>query len=428
MSQVTDAPALNYESGNIEKPPLAGGIRARLSVMMFLEFAVWGSWFVVFGNYLNDTLHFTGTQVGSLYGTMALGAILSNLVAGQIADRFFPAQYMMAFCHLAGAVLLYLMATLHGYHALFAVSLAYALLYNPTLALSNQIAFANIPDATRDFPTLRVMGTIGWIVAASWMDWSTYLGVKFSIPLLDLGNIASTNKPLLTAAGFSAVLGVFSLVLPHTPPRGKQGDGIPFVRALKLLGDPSFGVFFGLSLAITIALAFYYGFAGQFLGAQGVTKIGSTLSLGQWSELGFMLLLPFALKRLGMKYVLGIGMAAWALRYFLFSIGHPFPLVLIGVIIHGVCFDFFLAAGFIYTDEKAPHEIRGSAQALFSFLVYGVGMWIGNLASGVLKDACTVNGIIDWGKFWRLPAIGAAVCLVLFLVIWRDRAERVAKV
>jgi nucleoside transporter len=405
MSQAT---TLDY-AAPAAKPALEMGVRLRLSVMMLLEFAVWGAWFVVFNVYCNTTLHFSGAQIGSLYGTMALGAIISTMVAGQIADRFVASEYLMAICHLAGAGLLYGMATIHDYNTLWWVALAYALVYNPTLALSNAVAFSNIPDATRDFPTLRVLGTIGWIAAG------------MSVDLFLPAGAAATNKPLLMAAGLSAALGLFSFALPHTPPSGKKGDSIPFLRAIKLLADPSFGVFFGISFVITIALAFYYGFAGTYLDSLKVQKIASTMSIGQWSEIGFMLLLPFALKRLGMKWVLGVGMAAWALRYGLFSIGHPFLLVLIGVALHGVCFDFFLAAGFIYTDEKAPTSIRGSAQALFSFLVYGLGMWIGNLVSGQVVDHYKVNGGTDWSKVWIVPAVGAAACLALFLVIWKDR-------
>ncbi len=403
----------------MEKSPLDLSLRLRLSVMMFLQFAVWGAWFVVFGVYCGTPvaaggLGFNGTQIGNLYGTMALGAILSTMVAGQIADRFVASEWLMAICHLGGAALLYAMSTIHDYNALWWVSLAYALLYNPTLSLSNSIAFSNIPDAKRDFPTLRVLGTMGWIVA----------GV--SVDLLLPANSASTNRPLLMAAGLSAALGLFSFMLPHTPPSGKKGDTIPFLRAIKLLADPSFGIFFGISFVITIALAFYYGFAGNYLASLKVEKIASTMSIGQWSELGFMLLLPFSLKRLGMKWVLGVGMAAWALRYALFSIGHPFALVVVGVALHGVCFDFFLAAGFIYTDEKAPTEIRGSAQALFSFLVYGMGMWIGNLISGRVVDHYTVATVTDWRHVWLVPSIGALVCLVFFLLIWREKGEPVA--
>jgi nucleoside transporter len=402
------------------KPPLDMGLRLRLSVMMFLEFAVWGAWFVVFNVYCERTLHFSNAQIGTLYGNIALGAIISMMFAGQIADRLMPAQYLMGICHLVGAGLLYLMATVHDFHSMFAVTLAYALLYNPTLALSNTVAFANIPDSTRDFPTLRVLGTIGWICAASFFDWGALAthGNHF------FAGAAMTNKPLLFATILSVLLGVLSFAMPNTPPKGTTG-GIPFVRALKLLKQPSFGVFFTITFVITIALSFYYTFAGQYLGNVGIQKIGATMSLGQWSELGFMLCLPFALKRLGMKWVLGVGMAAWAVRYTFFSIGHPLALVLIGVALHGVCFDFFLAAGFIYTDEKAPPSIRGSAQALFSFLTYGVGMWIGNEVAGRVVDHFKTGTVVNWPRVWLVPAIGAGVCLILFIMLWRDRPGKV---
>jgi nucleoside transporter len=233
------------------------------------------------------------------------------------------------------------------------------------------------------------------------------------------------------AAGLSAALGVFSLALPHTPPAGKGGDALPFLRAFGLLKDPSFAIFFGLSFAITIALAFYYGFTNIFLTEVKVQNVATTMSFGQMSEIAFMLALPVALARFGMKWVLAIGMAAWAVRYFCFSYaagGEPYALILLGVILHGVCFDFFLAAGFIHTENKAPATIRGSAQALFSFLTYGVGMWIGNEVSGRVVDAYTVDGAKNWAGIWMVPAIGATVCLALFIVLWRDKAGKLEDV
>jgi len=402
------------------KPPLEMGVRLRLSVMMFLQFAVWGSWYVVFANYVlgkpsEGGLGFNATQNGNLYGTMALGAIFSTMFAGQLADRVMSSEYLMALFHLVGAGLLLLMSRIHDYNALWWTAFAYALLYNPTIAISNSLAFHNVPDATRDFPTLRVLGTIGWIIASSAVDWVLPEGAK------------NTNKPLIMAAILSAVLGLFSLMLPHTPPTGKKGDAIPFLKAFGLLKDFGFAVFFGVSFVITIALAFYYGFAQAFVESLGVKRVATVMSLGQWSEIGFMLLLPFALKRLGMKWVLVVGMAAWAVRYGLFSIGHPFALVLLGVILHGVCFDFFLAAGFIHTDNKAPASIRGSAQSLFTFLTYGVGMWIGSVLSGIIAKHYTdpVTKAVDWRHIWMIPSVGAVVCLVIFMLLWRDKPGKV---
>ena len=412
MAAAEGAARLDYATSD-SPPPLDMGVRLRLSVMMLLQFGVWGAWFTVLGNYLKNGLHFSDLQIGSIYGTVPLGAIFSMMFAGQLADRVLSSEKLMAIFHLLGAVLLYVMAQQTTFAAVWWTAFAWALVYNPTLAISNSLAFANIPDATRDFPSLRVLGTIGWIIAASSPDW-----------FLPAGAI-STNQPLLVGAGISAALGLFSLMLPHTPPAGKGGGAFPFLRAFGLLRDPSFAIFFGLAFAITIALAFYYTWTGVFLekGA-GVKNVPSTMALGQWSEIGFMLLLPFALRSLGMKVVLAIGMAAWVLRYGAFSAasdGTPFALVLIGVALHGVCFDFFLAAGFIHTENKAPAAIRGSAQALFSFLVYGVGMFLGSVISGRVVDAYTSNGAANWSRIWMVPAIGAGVCLLLFLVLWRDK-------
>ena len=408
---------LDYATANLSpKPPLDISVRLRLSLMMFLQFAVWGSFWTVLNIYCDKTLHFSKIQIGSLYGTMALGAIFSMMFAGQLADRVMASEYLMAIFHLGGAVLLFAMARIQTFDAMWWTALAYALLYNPTLAISNSISFANVPDATRDFPTLRVLGTIGWIAAGLSVDFVLGEGA------------AATNKPLIMAAVLSLVLGLFSLTLPHTPPSGKKGGALPFLRAFGLLRDFSFGVFFGLSFAITIALAFYYNFTGNFLSDLGVHRAATIQALGQVSEILFMLLLPFALKRFGMRGVLIVGMSAWAVRYGMFSLERPFIFVLIGVILHGVCFDFFLAAGFIHTDNKAPASIRGSAQALFSFLTYGVGMWIGNIIAGYVSQHFTTqvatpvpHDVTQWSKVWLVPAVGSAFCLLLFIVLWRDK-------
>lgn len=409
--------ALDYTAASEQKPAFDLGVWLRLAVMMFLQFAVWGAWFVVLGRYLGETLKFNGTQIGSVYGTMALGAILSMMVAGQLADRVLASEWLMAIFHLVGAGLLFLLAQMKGFGGFWWVAFAYALVYNPTLAISNSLAFANIRESTH-FAWVRVFGTIGWIVAG--------LAVDFLLPK----GSDVTNRPLLLAAGLSLVLGVFSFVLPHTPPAGKGGGGVPFLKAFGLLRDPSFAIFFGLSFAITIALAFYYTFTNVFLGDIKVKNVATTMSFGQMSEIVFMLLLPFALRWFGMKWVLAIGMAAWALRYAFFSVaadGFPFGLVLAGVILHGLCFDFFLAAGFIHTENKAPASIRGSAQALFSFLTYGVGMWIGNMISGRVVDHYSPGGFHNWAAIWMVPAIGAGACLILFVLLWRDRPGKLAE-
>ena len=411
MAAADSTARLDY-AAPVSPPPLKLDVRLRLSVMMLLQFGVWGAWFTVLGNYLKNGLHFSDLEIGSVYGTVPLGAIFSMMVAGQLADRVLSSEYLMAIFHLVGAALLFLLARMTGFDEFWWVAFAYALVYNPTLAISNSIAFANIKDSAH-FAWVRVFGTFGWIAAN--------MSIDFLLPR----DSDVTNRPLLLAAGLSAALGLFSFLLPHTPPAGKGSGAFPFLKALGLLRDPSFAIFFGLAFAITIALAFYYTWTGVYLEtAAGVKNVGSTMALGQWSEIGFMLLLPFALRGLGMKAVLAIGMGAWVLRYGLFSAawdGTPFALVLIGVALHGVCFDFFLAAGFIHTENKAPAAIRGSAQALFSFLVYGAGMYLGSELSGRVVEGLTSGGVSDWAKIWMVPAAGAGVCLLLFLLLWRDR-------
>jgi nucleoside transporter len=416
-------------------PPLDMGLRFRLSVMMFLQFAVWGAWFVVYYPFLTGR-GFTDAQAGSIFGNMALGAILSTLFAGYLADRVFASERMMAVLHLAGAGLLYWMAQIQTpdqYGLLFAVTLAYALLYNPTLALSNSIAFTHVPNATRDFPGLRVLGTIGWIAAGFLIDalFKTTApgpdGTAVVVPA------SASNGPLLLAAVLSAVLGLFCFALPHTPPTGKAGDAVPFAKALDLFKDPSFAVFFTVSFAITIVLAFYYTSTSAFLEAEaGVKDTGSTMAIGQICEMVFLPLLPFFLFRLGMKWVLALGMFCWGLRYFLFSQGGPegvpFALVIVGVALHGFCFDFFFAAGFIHVDNEAPKDIRASGQALFSFLTYGVGMWLGNLLAGWLKGELTgPDGAVDWRTFWLIPSAGVMLALIVFVLFFHMRTRQPAE-
>jgi nucleoside transporter len=421
------------------------GLRLNLSVMMFLQFAIWGAWFVVFVPYLTGK-GFSETEAGALIGNMALGAILSTMIAGYVADRYIASEYLMAILHLAGAGLLFWMAQLQDpktdYRLLFGVSLAYALVYNPTLALANSISFTHIPNATRDFPGIRVLGTLGWIVVGFLIDFlfktvqTTPGGTTVVTPA------SASNGPLLLAAGLSAALGVYSLFLPHTPPSGKAGDAIPFVKALGLFKDFSFAVFFIVSFVITIVLAFYYTEAPNFLqqGA-GVTNTGSTMAIGQLCELVLLPLLPLFLFRMGMKWVLAMGMLAWGVRYALFAFGGPewvvpFTLVLIGVALHGVCFDFFFAAGFIHVDNEAPRDIRASGQALFGFLTYGLGMWLGNLLAGYLVDQFSATGTIgdqvvrttDWHNFWLVPSAGVLLSLLVFVVFFRMRGRAPAAV
>jgi nucleoside transporter len=413
MSQSADAATA------MPAPRLEMGLRINLSIMMFLEFAIWGSWFTVLGNRLSAMG--LSAFIGTTFGTMALGAIFAPMFIGQIADRYFSSERLMAALHLAGAGLLYWLSQIppalepeqvQATGSLFWwVALGYALVYSPTLALTNSIVFTHVPDNQRDFPGIRVLGTIGWIVAGIVVG----QGLVVFTP-----DPKTSNLPLIQAAVLSVVLAVFSLFLPHTPPRGKPGEALPFLRAVGLLKDFSFAVFFGVSFLITIVLAFYYNYTGLFLETQlKVRDVASTMTIGQISEMIILPFLPLVLMRIGMKWVLALGMLAWGIRYGIFALGEPAWLVIASLALHGICFDFFFAAGFIYVDQEAPNEIRGSAQALFTFLTYGFGMWLGSELSGLVFQRYTTEAGTNWQQFWILPSVGVLAAFFVFILFFR---------
>jgi nucleoside transporter len=405
-----------------DAPPLQFDLYVNLSVMMFLQYAVWGSWFVVLGLYLERGLKFDASWIGWTYSTMALGTMVTPIIVGAIADKYFASEQLMAALHLAGAVLLVVMSQVRSPKLFFIVALIYALLYSPTLALTNSITFTHVPDGTRDFPGIRVWGTIGWIVV-------NLVGVG-GIMRKYIPNVVETNKPLLLAAACSAVLGVYSFFLPHTPPAGKSDALFPAAEALGLLSERSFAIFFGVSFVITIVLAFYYGFTGNYFQDDILPKLPKALdwpmlsTIGQFSEMIILPFLPEFLHWFGMKWVLAIGMAAWGIRYFAFSLGAKSlisPWLVVGLLtLHGVCFDFFFAAGFIHVDNSAPKEIRASAQSLFVFLTYGLGMFLGNVLSGYIVDMNTTSrdGIVrrNWGKIWLIPSLGVMAAFLVFVL------------
>ena len=554
-----------------EAAPMELAVRLPLSIMTFLEFAVWGAWYVVLGNYLN-TIGFSRKEIGRVYATIPLGAIISPMFVGAIADRYFASEQLMAVLHLAGAALLFWMAYIRQPMLFFWVAFGYALAYTPTLSLSNAVVFANVPTSL-DFPEIRVLGTIGWIVAG------------LSLRLFIKPGQQMNNSPLILGAILSAILGVYSFFLPHTPPLasgsgaeakaimkivaleigdagtgykeaptisfeggggtgaaakaevkdgklvkvevtesgqgytsdptvkltggdGKDatvkptltiasvevttpgsgykakrivstlGDGggaaleavlddkgavtgitigkdaktgkplggnfksvpkiafpqpgIPFVDALELLTTPSGAVFFGVSFLITIALAFYYAYTALYL-QEGLKvnpeNVGPLMTIGQWVEIFFLLTLAWFLEKWGMRMVLIVGMAAWCLRYGIFAAMPPLGLAIIGIALHGICFDFFLAAGMIHTSNIAAVEIKASAQSLFGVLTYGLGMYLGSEGAAWLNQyftsettdpaTGTVVKVTDWRSFWLVPCIGSLFCLILFLIFFK---------
>ena len=396
-------------------------IITRLSIMMFLQFFIWGGWFVTLGTYLGQNLEANGGQIGMAFSTQSWGAIIAPFIVGLIADRYFNAERILGVLHLAGAGLMYMMYQATDFAAFYPYVLAYMIAYMPTLALVNSVSFSQMTDPSKEFGKVRVWGTIGWIVAGLVIS---YVFSWDSQAAIGEGMLRNT---FMLCAIASLILGIFSFTLPATPPKGAgtaAGLGEMLgLDALSLLKNRSFLVFFLSSVLICIPLAFYYQNANPFLSGIGVENPTGKMTLGQVSEALFILALPVFLNRFGIKATLLLGMLAWVLRYVMFAYGNAdsgMVLLLVGIALHGICYDFFFVSGQIYTDAKAGEKVKSAAQGLITLATYGVGMLVGFWVAGKITDTYTADGVSDWASIWLFPAGFAAVVLVLFFLTFKD--------
>lgn len=396
-------------------------MRSRLAAMMFLEYFIWGAWYVTLSTYLERGLHLSGSQIGLAAGSTAVGAMVAPFFVGLVADRFFDTRVVLAALHGLGAIVLFAAAQQRVFGGVYALLLVYALLYMPTLALTNSLAFRQMRDPKTEFGPIRVLGTAGWIVAGL---------------LVGSLGLESTAHPMEIAAAVSLVMALYCFTLPATPPLAREpgavGKGGLFPReALGILRERPVAVFALASFLICIPLQFYYAFTNLFLNETGVHNAAGKMTGGQFSELGCMLLIPWFFRRLGVKGMLLAGMTAWVVRYALFAFGGVDGrvwMLWLGILLHGICYDFFFVTGQIYIDRKASVALRAAAQGLITFITYGVGMFVGSWASGAVVEHYTLPGQSGasghaWTPIWLIAAGASVLALVLFALLFRDRED-----
>ena len=399
-------------------------VDARLSLMMFLNYVIWGAWYVTLDTYLTAGLGFTGTQAGAVFGTTALASMVSPFFVGLIADRFFATERVLAALHLLGAVFLYALTRVTGFGAVYFLMLACCLCYFPTIALTNTLTLRQVKNAGAEFPLIRVFATIGWIAVGQAIGWL---------------KLEKSSGMFVLASGASLVMSAYSLTLPHTPPLGK-GQPVTMgtilgLDALTMLRKRSYLVFILASILACIPLTFYFSFTNAYLNEVGVQNAAGKMTLGQVAEVGAMLAMPFIFRRVTVKTILVSGLFAWSLRYSLLAYGNAGPgiwMFYAAILLHGICFDFFFMTGQLYTDQEAPPKLRGTAQGFLTFVTYGVGMFVGSLSSGATVDFFTSGTgaavTRNWKSFWLTSAGGAFAILLLVAVLFQSKSKIESKV
>lgn len=394
----------------------------RLQLMVFLHYFVWGSWYVTMGTYLTQSLRFPGSEIGLAYGATAVGAMVSPFFAGIVADRFFATQRLLGTLHLIGAALLYYVSTLDTFSAFYPALLAYTITYMAGHGLTNALTLHHATNPKKEFPLVMLMGSVGWIVAGLAVSW---LALEDNAGMFRL------------ASGAALVMGLYSFTLPHTPPKGA---GAPVnvrtmlgLDALRLMRDRSFSTFIICSFLICVPLSFYFSWMNVFMNELAIPNAAAKMTLGQVSDVVFLMLLPWLLVRIGVKGILLVGMAAWALRFGLFTVFDQHRdlvwQLFVGIGLHGMCYDYIFVMGRMYVDTRATADIRGAAQGFHAFVTLGAGMFVGTWLSGVVGQAYTgETGAHAWQNIWLVPAVMSAVLLVVFAVFFKDRVRASAAV
>ncbi|MFC1607164.1 MFS transporter [Candidatus Latescibacterota bacterium] len=400
--------------------------KIRLGVMMFLQYAIWGAWGPVLSTYLLNDLGFSGMQVGVIYSLLPLATIISPFIGGQLADRYFATEKVIAFFQLTGGAFLLYISTVKDYNNMLWLMLLYCMLYAPTLALTNSIVFMNLEDAEKDFGKIRVGGTLGWIAAG--LGLSAWRMVQQSS-----GALAIQGDTLLLAGILSIFMGFQAFSLPHTPPK-KGGGTSPwaFFDAIKMLKDRNFAIFMIISFVVSTELMFYYILTAPFLISDKIgipiTMVAGVMTIAQVAEIVVMaVLLPYFLPKFGIRKTMLVGIIAWPIRYIIFAIGTPAWLVIASLTLHGFCYVFFFTVAFIYVDTVAPKDIRNSAQSLITVVVLGFGNYVGSLFAGWVKGYFTTNNVTNWNGVFIVPVALTVLCALAFLFLFKEKSDSVVE-